>query len=404
MIKTNKRLYYIYFDLERISSFLQDESVNIRANRNLSIIDSLLDVDIISLSKECLASIGFCHISIEEIYEFKGKGEIKFVKEYKQKIDDWLLPLLLPNFLDVYLISNIIKKEKIESKKHLLSYMQSQLAIETLGRDYAELNAYFIENMDGENFPMKYRRKYSSIDPLLMHVNGCPIKGNFHNHTLYSDGICSLYDLKLLGKDSNREYVGVSDHTKRVQGVDEKNLHKQHVEISELNTSACPVLLKGLECEILPNGDLDMSEECLKECDYVIAAVHRDVYMTKQEANRRIISAIESPYTKILAHPSAYLYRKNIGLYLDMRKIIDACSANNVSIEINGDADRLDLHPQYIDYALNKGILFTLDSDTHSVDGFKSINNSIKIAEDYKIPPEKILNTYSLDQLKTIWR
>ena len=77
-----------------------------------------------------------------------------------------------------------------------------------------------------------------------------------------------------------------------------------------------------------------------------------------------------------------------------MYKIIDACIANNVAIEINGDPCRLDLDPKYIDYALNRGAYFTLDSDTHSLSGFMNINNAIEIAQDVDIPNDRILNTF----------
>jgi DNA polymerase (family 10) len=128
--------------------------------------------------------------------------------------------------------------------------------------------------------------------------------------------------------------------------------------------------------------------------DYVIVAAHRDTNMIKSDATNRLIKAIENPATNILAHPSSRLYGKNVGLFVDMQRVIDACIYNHVIIEINGDKDRLDLDPKYIDYALNKGAMFSLDSDTHSEAGFYSINNSISISEDYRIPPERIINTY----------
>ena len=82
-----------------------------------------------------------------------------------------------------------------------------------------------------------------------------------------------------------------------------------------------------------------------------------------------------------------------------MYSIIEACISNNVAIEINGDPDRLDLDPKYIQFALEKGAYFTVDSDTHSVEGFRSINNAIRIAEDCHIPPHRILNTYEINEI-----
>lgn len=86
-----------------------------------------------------------------------------------------------------------------------------------------------------------------------------------------------------------------------------------------------------------------------------------------------------------------------------MSTIINACAANNVAIEINGDPARLDLDPKYIQYAVAKGAYFTVDSDTHSTLAFCNINNAIGIAADYGIPSARILNTYSLPDLKKIF-
>ena len=88
---------------------------------------------------------------------------------------------------------------------------------------------------------------------------------------------------------------------------------------------------------------------------------------------------------------------------VDMYKIIDACIANGVAVEINGDPDRLDLDPKYINYALNKGAMFTLDSDTHLANSIYNINNATKIAYDYHIPAERCLNTMGLSELKTFF-
>ena len=122
--------------------------------------------------------------------------------------------------------------------------------------------------------------------------------------------------------------------------------------------------------------------------------------MMKKEAEHRLITAIENEYTSILAHPSSRILNKKVELFVDMYKIIDACIANNVIIEINGDPSRLDLDPKYIKYALEKGAIFSLDADTHTSNGFKNINNAIQMALDSNIPSDRIINTFDLVKLK----
>lgn len=196
-----------------------------------------------------------------------------------------------------------------------------------------------------------------------------------------------------------RNFIGISDHNKKLNGITEESIDIQHTEIERINKKVNITILKSIECEILKDGSLDFERNELQKFDYVIAAVHRDTNMTKNEATNRLIKAIENDYTTILAHPSSRIYNRNVGLYLDMKKIIDACVDNNVIIEINGDPDRLDLDPSYINYALKRGGLFSVDSDTHSQNGFININNAIHIAYDNNIPSEKIINTWSLQEL-----
>lgn len=384
----------------RISSFLYDYSQLSRSSTNLSIIKEHKEKNNVSLSRSELHGIGFDGDTIKEINEFKETGEILFIKNYIDRLERWIQIILLPDFFNIKIISDVFKEEKIGSKEQLITYFSSQKSKEIYGIEEAELYAYFVENMDGFSFPNQYRQKYSANDVVTPNVSGEKIWGNFHNHTSYSDGKCTIAELKDLALLCDRTYIGISDHTKRVQGVDEDAILRQHHEIDELNKSDVSfTIFKSLECEILSDGKLDISDDYLKKCDYIIAAVHSDTRMTKSDATNRVIKAIDNSYTNILAHPSSRLYQKNVGLFLDMEKIIDACVVNNVALEINGDADRLDLDPRYIKYALEKGAYFTIDSDTHSLEGFRNINNAIRIAEDNHIPPERILNTKKKEEL-----
>ena len=389
----------------RVSTFLDDKDLSLRAGYVLSIIQSNNNTDLISLSPLDLQNIGFDKVTIDEIEEFRKTKEILFIHDYVNSMDKWIKFLILPDFFNLLMISRLFKEEKIGSKDQLIAYFMSKKSEEKFGKDKSELFAYFVQNMDGDTFPHKYRKEYSKYDSVTLSISGTKILGNFHNHTPYSDGRCSIKELKDMAKSYDRTYIGISDHTKRVKGVDEDTIIEQHHEIEELNSLDDNfVVLKSLECEILYNGELDISDEYLNKCDYIIAAVHSDTCMTKAEATKRVLKAVDNSYTNILAHPSSRIYQKNIGLFLDMHKIIDACVANNVAIEINGDADRLDLDPRFIMYALNKGAFFTVDSDTHSIEGFRSINNAIRIAEDYHIPPERILNTYNRERLNILFQ
>lgn len=399
MFKFNKKVYYKYFDLWRLSSFLGDESAIKHASRNMQLIDCLCEHNLSKYSASQLQTLGFDEKSSFEICQFKETKKISAINTYLGNIEEWIKDIILPDFLDIDYLRSIFQNYNIKTKDDLLCFFQSSYSIRQLGIDNSELYAHFVLYSGGNNFPKEYALSYTQNDKIIENISSQKIRGNFHNHSTFSDGRCTIQQLAELAQTNGREYIGISDHTKQVSGISDADVECQHSLVDELNAISSVRILKGVECEILLDGSLDLSEESLMSMDYVIAAIHHGTAQIKKDAEHRLIKALENPYTCILAHPSARLYKKKVELLVDMKKIIDACVANNVAIEINGDPDRLDLDPSYIEYAVNKGAYFTLDSDTHSTNGFWNINNAIKIAHDKKIPAESCLNTFNIKEV-----
>src|SRR5690606_16137708 len=125
----------------------------------------------------------------------------------------------------------------------------------------------------------------------------------------------------------------------------------------------------SIESDILNDGSLDYSHEVLKSFDLVIASVHSNLKMPIEKATQRLITAIENPYTSILGHPTGRLLLSRKGYPLEMDKIIDACAANKVVIEINANPHRLDLDWSFIEQALEKGVLLSINPDAHGIEG-----------------------------------
>ena len=145
----------------------------------------------------------------------------------------------------------------------------------------------------------------------------------------------------------NLEYLGICDHSKTAvyaKGLNEQRVYAQHQEIDELNRKLAPFkIFKGIESDILSDGSLDYTDEILKTFDFVVASVHSNLRMDEEKATTRLIKAIENPYTTILGHPTGRLLLSRAGYPIDYKKIIDACAANKVVIEINANPLRLDL-------------------------------------------------------------
>lgn len=220
--------------------------------------------------------------------------------------------------------------------------------------------------------------EFALKNPTARLVEMVDIKGVVHAHSTYSDGYHSLQEMAEKTKDLGYDYLGITDHSKSAfyaNGLKEERLLEQWAEIDVLNASLAPFkIFKGIESDILADGSLDYSDDILKQFDFIIASVHSNLRMDEEKATNRILKAVENPYTTILGHPTGRLLLSRPAYPLDHQKIIDACAANNVSIELNANPYRLDLDWTWIPYALEKGVLISINPDAHSTGGIRDIH------------------------------
>lgn len=232
------------------------------------------------------------------------------------------------------------------------------------------------------------------------------LRGSLHNHSDWSDGVHTLEEMALFCKnDLKLEYLGICDHSKSAfyaKGLNEQRVYAQHQQINELNTKLAPFkIFKGIESDILYDGSLDYSDDILKTFDFVVASVHSQLKMTEEKATSRLIKAIENPYTTILGHPTGRLLLTRKGYEIDFKKVIDACAANKVVIEINANPLRLDLDWRWHRYALEKGVLLAINPDAHRKEGFHDMRFGTMIARKGGLTAAKCLNAFSLSEIET---
>ncbi len=235
------------------------------------------------------------------------------------------------------------------------------------------------------------------------------LKGTLHNHSAWSDGVNTLEEMALYCRDHLQlEYLGMCDHSKSAfyaNGLNEQRIYAQHKEIDALNARMAPFkIFKGIESDILYDGALDYSDEILKTFDFVVASVHSILKMTEEKATSRLITAIENPYTTILGHPTGRLLLSRTGYPVDFKKVIDACAANGVVIEINANPLRLDLDWRWHRYALEKGVLLSINPDAHRTEGFHDMRYGILTARKGGLQAKQCLNAFSLDDITTFFK
>lgn len=237
-------------------------------------------------------------------------------------------------------------------------------------------------------------------------INYQDLKGTLHNHSTWSDGVHTIEEMALYCRDVlGLSYLGMCDHSKTAvyaSGLSIEHVLQQHEEIDHLNKKLAPFkILKGIESDILGDGSLDYPDEILQKFDFVVASVHSNLKMDEEKATLRLLKAIENPFTTILGHPTGRLLLSRAGYPLDFKKIIDACAANNVVIEINANPLRLDLDWRWHQYALEKGVLLSINPDAHRNEGFLDMHYGVYVARKGGLTAKKCFNSLNLDEILT---
>ncbi len=234
------------------------------------------------------------------------------------------------------------------------------------------------------------------------------ITGALHNHSTYSDGEASVEAMAQACRDLGFTYFGIADHSQTAayaKGLWPETVAKQHKEIDALNAKYNGQfrIFKGIESDILNDGSLDYEEEVLKSFDYIVASVHSVLNMDEEKATARLIRAIENPYTKILGHPTGRLLLRRTGYPIDYKKVIDACAANGVVMELNANPWRLDLDWTWIPYCLEKGVMISINPDAHSTQGLLDIKYGVMVARKAGLPRKMTLNALSVDEVAKVF-
>jgi DNA polymerase (family 10) len=233
------------------------------------------------------------------------------------------------------------------------------------------------------------------------------LQGCLHNHSTYSDGKNTLSEMAESCRALGLRYFGIADHSKYAAyagGLKEEDVQRQHEEIDQLNAQWTDFqILKGIEADILPDGSLDYDTAVLASFDYVVASVHAGLTMDLEKAMPRVMKAIENPYTSILGHPTGRLLLARPGFPLLMSKILDACKANGVSIELNASPYRLDLDWRHIYEAMDKGIFVSINPDAHAIAGLQDMEWGVKVGRKGGLLKDLTLNALPLVAIKTFF-
>jgi DNA polymerase (family 10) len=232
------------------------------------------------------------------------------------------------------------------------------------------------------------------------------IRGDLHCHTTWSDGRASVEEMGRAARERGYEYLAICDHTPAVgavRGLTADDVRRQAEEIAAANEVLAPFrVLRGIECDILPDGRLDLPDEVLAELDWVQASVHGGQRMPRREMTKRVEEALRNPSVRCLSHPTGRMISRRPENALDLERIFALALETGVALEVNGLPNRLDLSGEHVREAIAAGVRIVCSTDAHSVQGLGNMTLSVVTARRGWATASNVLNTQPLEAIREL--
>ncbi len=233
------------------------------------------------------------------------------------------------------------------------------------------------------------------------------VRGDLHCHTTWSDGTATVEEMALAAIERGYDYLAICDHTPAVgavRGLTADDLRRQALEIADVNEALAPFrVLRGSECDVLPDGQLDLPDSLLAELDWVQASVHGGQRLPKAKQTERVVRALRNPHVSCLSHPKGRYVNRRPENELDVDRLIEVAIEEGVALEVNGLPDRLDLRDVYVRQAVDAGVTLVCSTDAHSIRGLANIELSVATARRGWATAADVLNTRPLAEVLA-WR
>jgi DNA polymerase (family 10) len=237
--------------------------------------------------------------------------------------------------------------------------------------------------------------------PVLVEL--ADVRGDLHCHTTWSDGRASVEEMGRAARERGYDYVAICDHTPAVgavSGLTADEVRRQGEEIAAANERLAPFrVLRGIECDILPDGRLDLPDDVLAELDWVQASVHGGQRMPQREMTKRVEEALRNPHVRCLSHPKGRIIHRRPENALDLERAFEVALEHGVALEVNGLPPRLDLSGEHVRDAIAAGVPIVCSTDAHSVQGLANMTLSVHTARRGWATVADVLNTRPLEQL-----
>jgi DNA polymerase (family 10) len=230
------------------------------------------------------------------------------------------------------------------------------------------------------------------------------MRGDLHMHSTETDGRDTVRAMAEAARANKLEYIAITDHTRSLamaNGLDERRALDHAARIRALDAERIGVrLLAGVECDIKPDGQLDLADDCLGALDIVVASVHSAFNQDRQQMTDRLLRAIENPHVDILGHPTGRRILRREPYPFDVEAVVDAAVRHGVALEINAQIERLDLSDVNARFARERGVRIVISSDAHSRQALASLRWGVVVARRAWLGPADVLNTQPFDAFR----
>jgi len=248
--------------------------------------------------------------------------------------------------------------------------------------------------------PELREQPYDGEPPPLVEL--AQIRGDLHVHTTWSDGRASVLEMAEAARDLGYEYLAICDHTRSVRvvpGLDADEVRRQGEEIAAANERLAPFrVLRGIECDILADGTLDLPDDVLAELEWVQASIHAGQRQSRDQLTKRTLAAVHHPAVRSISHPQGRIINHRPPNDVDLEAVFAACLATGTAVETNGLPDRIDLSAELVRDAIRAGVRITCSTDAHSVQGLGNMRLSVATARRGWATAADVLNTRPLTE------
>jgi DNA polymerase (family 10) len=249
--------------------------------------------------------------------------------------------------------------------------------------------------------PPELRESAVRDAPSLVTVDD--IRGDLHVHTTWSDGKASVAEMAAAAIERGYEYLAICDHTPNVRvvpGLDADALRRQAEEIADVNERVAPFrVLRGTECDIRRDGELDLPDDVLAELDWVQLSLHAGQREDEVALTRKVCEAMKHPAVRCLSHPKGRIINHRPPNALNLEAVIHVALEHGVAIETNGLPDRLDLRDEEVRVCVEAGVPIVCSTDAHSVRGLGNMQLSVATARRGWASAADVLNTRPLTEI-----